>query len=392
MRVVVKFGGTSLATQERIARAARSVAETVERGHQVFVVASALGDQTDELIDVVPDGVDPVALDEILSMGERTSIRILAAAIEAEGIDATYLEPGHPAWPMVATDDGGLDLDATRERLDDLLGYVDGAVPVVAGFVAERPDGSIATLGRGSSDMTAVALGSYLPADEVVIVSDVTGVMTADPRVVEGARNVDAIDADRLRELSLRGADVVSPDALALKDDEVGMRIVHYQQGDLLTGGTVVEGSFSSVVDLREGPIVAITIAGHALRSRPGIVERLTRQLRQVDIPIVALASGLNSLTFYVDAARADIAESALHETVLNAEYLWSVSQSDPLGLIRITGRDLGTDPDRLIDALEALSASSIEPTDVITSATTTALVVPWDVAEEALTAVQDVN
>lgn len=389
MRVVVKFGGTSLATKERIARAARSVTETVERGHQVIVVASALGDYTDELIEAVPDGVEPVAMDEILSMGERTSIRVLAAAIEAEGIDATYLEPGHPAWPICATEPGELDLEATRSRVGELFAYVDGAVPVVAGFVAERPDGSIVTLGRGSSDTTAVALGSFLPADEVVIVSDVTGVMTADPRVVEGARNVDVIDADRLRELSLRGADVVSPDALALKDDDVGMRIVHYQQGDLLTGGTVVEGSFSSVVDLREGPIVAITIAGHALRSRPGIVERLTAQLHRVDIPIVALASGLNSLTFYVDADRADTAESALHETVLSAEYLWSVSRSEPLGIIRITGRDLGTDPDQLIDALDALSTVSIEPTDVITSATTTTLVVPWQVAEDALSAIQ---
>lgn len=390
MRFVVKFGGTSLATSERIERAARSVHETVERGHEVIVVASAIGDHTDELIELIPDGIDRAAADEILSMGERTSVRLLAAALVAEGVSATYLEPDSSGWPILATAAGELDLGASAERVDAVESILDEAVPVVAGFVARRPDGSVATLGRGSSDTTAVALGSLLEADEVVIVSDVTGVMTADPRSVEGARNVEAIDADRLRELSLRGADVVAPDALALKDDDVSLRIVHYQRGDLLTGGTVVEGSFSSVVDLREGPIVAITIAGQALRSRPGIVEQLAGQLRRVDVPIVAVASGLNSLTFYVDDDRADAAATALHEAVLDAEYLWSVSRSDPLGLVRIWGSDLATDTQQLIDALGSLSTAGIEPSDVITSATTTAVVVHWGDAEAALAAIQE--
>lgn len=389
MRIVVKFGGTSLATAERIDRAARSIAETATGGHEVYVVASAMGDRTDELLEVIPDRVSDTARDDILSMGERTSVRLLAAALSAEGIPATYLEPGADGWPIHASGRGELDLERTATAVAELPGATDETIPIVAGFIAEGPDGSITTLGRGSSDTTAVALGSFLPADEVIIVTDVTGVMTADPHTVDSARNVHAIDADRLRELSVRGADVVSPDALALKDDDLSMRIVHYQQRDLLSGGTVIEGAFSSVVDLREGPIVAITLAGRGLRSRPGIVQSLSGRLDRGDVPIVAIASGLDSLTFYVDQARAGEAESALHDAVLDSEYLWSVSRSDPLGIVRITGHDLGDDPGRLIAALDALAEVHVEPTDVITSATTMALVVPWPNAEAALEAIQ---
>lgn len=390
MRIVVKFGGTSLATAERLERAAEAVADVIDRGHEVIVVASAMGDSTDELMAVLPDRVDESARADILSMGERTSIRLLAAALDAAGVSAEYIGPNHAAWPIAATDDGDLDLEATASAAGELLAVTESTVPVVAGFVARCPDGSIVTLGRGSSDTTAAALGSVLDADEVVIVTDVTGVMTADPRTVEGARNVGVVDTDRLRELSARGADVVAPDALALKDDDVSMRIVHYQRRDLLSGGTVVEGAFSSIVDLREGPIVAITLAGHGLRSQPGILEAVSARLTRVDIPIVAVGSGLDSLTLYVDDHRAGEAETALHDTVLESERLWSVSRSGQLGIIRITGRGLCEDPDRLIDGLRAVRDAHVAPTDVITSATTVALVVPWEHAERALAAAQD--
>lgn len=389
MRIVVKFGGTSLASADRLERAATAVADVIERGHEVVVVASAMGDHTDELLSVLPDRVDKETKADILGMGERTSIRLLAASLEAAGVPATYIEPGHDAWPIMATDDGEIDLEGTRATSASVLAMGEETVPVVAGFLAERRDGSIITLGRGSSDTTATVLGSVLDADEVVIVTDVTGVMTADPRSVEGARNVGAIDADRLRELSARGANVVSPDALAYKDDDIAMRIVHYQRRDILSGGTVVEGAFSSVVDLREGAVVGITLAGQGLRSQPGIIETISSRLTRADIPIIAVSSGLDSLSVYVDRNRASAAETALHESVLESDYLWSVSRSDPLGLLRITGRGLDEDPARLIDALSAMRDERIEPTDVITSATTIALVIPWDHAERAMEAVE---
>lgn len=389
MRIVVKFGGSSLASADRLERAAESIADVVERGHEVVVVASAMGDHTDELLSVLPDRVDEETRADILSMGERTSIRLLAAALGAADVGAEYIEPGHPAWPIKATEDGTLDLEATDGSAQQLLELTAETVPVVAGYLGERQDGSIVTLGRGSSDTTAAVLASVLDADEVVIVTDVTGVMTADPRSVEGARNVGAIDADRLRELSARGADVVSPDALAFKNDDVSMRIVHYQRHDILSGGTVIEGAFSSFVDLREGAVVAITLAGRGLRSEPGIIEAVSARLSRTDIPIIAISSGLDSLSVYVDESQASAAETALHETVLESDLLWSVSRSDPLGIIRLTGRGVDEDPDRLIDTLHAVRDAHVEPSDVITSATTVALVVPWEQAERALRAAE---
>lgn len=390
MRIVVKFGGTSLESAERIERAAASIQSVVERGHEVIVVASAMGDYTDELLSVIPDRIDAETRADILSMGERTSIRLLAATLASNEVDSTYIEPGHPAWPIKATSDDEVDLEATKDSTGELVEMASETVPVVAGFLAERSDGTIVTLGRGSSDTSAVVLASVIEADEVVIVTDVTGVMTADPRSVDGARNVGAIDADRLRELSARGADVVSPDALAYKDDDVSMRIVHYQRRDILTGGTVVEGTFSSVVDLREGPVVAITVAGRGLRSRPGILQGVSERLNRADIPIIAVSSGLDSLTLYIDRDRAGTAETALHETVLESDHLWSVSRSDPLGIIRITGRGVEEDPERLIEALRAMRDAHIEPADVITSATTMAIVVPWEQADRAMEAIED--
>src|SRR5699024_10303271 len=129
--------------------------------------------------------------------------------------------------------------------------------------------GSVTTLGRGGSDTTAVMLGNYMEAEEVVIVTDVEGVMTGDPRVVEGARNVGEISVDELRNLSFRGAEVIAPSALNYKEPELGVRVVHYQHGDLLQGGTSIEGTFETLIDLQETPLSCLTVAGRAIRNRP---------------------------------------------------------------------------------------------------------------------------
>ncbi|PSQ58337.1 aspartate kinase, partial [Halobacteriales archaeon SW_7_71_33] len=261
MLVVVKFGGTSLGTGERVARAAESVATAVGAGHRVVVVASAMGSTTDELLSEIEFDAPQDDRAEILSMGERTAVRMLKAALTARGVDATYLEPGDDDWPVLADDRGEVVVDDTHERARRLADSAADRVPVVAGFLAETPDGRVATLGRGGSDTTAMMLGRYMEADEVVIVTDVEGVMTADPRVVEEARNVASISVDELRDLSFRGAEVIAPSALAYKTDGMDVRVVHYQHDDLLGGGTSVEGEFRNLVDLREQSLASLTVA-----------------------------------------------------------------------------------------------------------------------------------
>jgi aspartate kinase len=390
MRVVAKFGGTSLGTGDRINRAADSIAHAVEAGHQIAVVASAMGSTTDDLLDEINFEVSDADRAEIVSMGERTSVRMLKAALSARGVDALFLEPGSDEWPIITNDLGEVDAEATKRRAAALTKKLDGVVPVITGFLAQNAEGDITTLGRGGSDTTAVMLGNYMNADEVVIVTDVEGVMTGDPRVVEGARNVGRISVDELRNLSFRGAEVVAPSALSYKDEQLGVRVVHYQHGDLLTGGTQIEGKFENLIDMQEHQLACLTVAGRAIRNSTGILADLSQALRAAEINIDAVASGMDSITFYVNESKAQKAEAVLHEEVVSGTTLSSVTVEDGVAVIRVTGGQLPNRPGVIKEVLTPLSDAGINLQDVITSATSVALFVDWDDREETLKIVQD--
>ncbi len=390
MRVVAKFGGTSLGSGDRINRAADSITAAVEAGHQIAVVASAMGSTTDDLLDEINFEASDADRAEIVSMGERTSVRMLKAALTARGVDALFLEPGSEQWPIITNDLGEVDVEATTERASALAAELDGVVPVITGFLAQNAEGEITTLGRGGSDTTAVMLGNYMDADEVVIVTDVEGVMTGDPRVVEGARNVGRISVDELRNLSFRGAEVVAPSALSYKDEHLGVRVVHYQHGDLLTGGTQIEGKFKNLIDMQEQQLACLTVAGRAIRNSPGILADLSQGLRSAEINIDAVASGMDSITFYVDKERSEKAEAVLHEEVVSGTTLSSVTVEDGIAVIRVTGGELPNRPGIIQSILTPISDAGINLQDVITSATSVALFVDWDDREETLEIVQD--
>jgi len=389
MRVVAKFGGTSLGSGDRIERAADSIASTVDAGHEIAVVASAMGSTTDDLLENITFETDDVDRAEIVSMGERTSVRMLKAALSVRGVDAVFLEPGDEHWPVVTNELGEVDVKETKRRAAALADRLDGVVPVVTGFLAEAHDGTVTTLGRGGSDTSAVMLGNYMDADEVVIVTDVEGVMTGDPRVVEGARNVGEITVDELRNLSFRGAEVVAPSALSYKNGHLDVRVVHYQHGDLLSGGTRIEGQFESLIDMRETSLACLTVAGRALRNRHGILADLANGLQDDEINVDAVASGMDSVTFYVDEAVAERAEAVLHETVVSDETLSSVTVDDPIAAIRVTGGELPNRPGVIQTIIAPLAEAGINIIDLITSATSVAVFVHWDDREEALDIVQ---
>jgi aspartate kinase len=390
VRVVAKFGGTSLGTGDRINRAADSIAAAVEAGHEIAVVASAMGSTTDELLEEIEFEAEDRDRAEIVSMGERTSVRMLKAALAARGIDAAFVEPGSDGWPIIANDLGEVDVEATTRRTQELAADLDAVVPVITGFLAQNHAGEITTLGRGGSDTTAVMLGRYMNADEVVIVTDVEGVMTGDPRVVEGARNVGRITVDELRNLSFRGAEVVAPSALSYKDDGLGVRVVHYQHGDLLTGGTLIEGEFENLIDMQEAALSCITVAGRSLRNSPGILADLSQVLRDAGINIDAVASGMDSVTFYMDEERAKEAENLLHSKVVEDQTLSSVTVEDRIAVIRVTGGELPNRPGVILDIVQPISEAGINIHDVITSATSVAVFVAWDDREQTLEIVQN--
>ena len=390
MRVVAKFGGTSLANGERINRAADSIAEAVAQGHEIAVVASAMGSTTDDLLEDITFPADEADRAEIVSMGERTSVRMLKAALSARGVNATFLEPGADGWPVVTDELGEVDVAITNERARTLADDLEGTVPVITGFLAEGHDGSVTTLGRGGSDTTAVMLGKFMDADEVVIVTDVEGVMTGDPHVVEGARNVSKITVDELRNLSFRGAEVVAPSALSYKDGDMDVRVVHYQHGDLLTGGTSIEGQFENLVDMRERPLACLTIAGRAIRNQPGILADLSTALSDASINIDAVASGMDSITFYVDAEFAERSENVLHREVIDDEALSSVTVDDSFAAIRVLGGELPSRSGVIQHIVNPVADAHITLHDIISSATSVAVFVNWDDREDALEIIQE--
>ena len=392
MRVIVKFGGTSVADGERISRAADSIAAAVADGHEVAVVASAMGSSTDELLDQIQFDASERDRAEIVSMGERTAVRMLKGALEARGIDAIFLEPGRENWPIITDAYGEVDVPVTQERAGTVAGLMaEGVVPVITGFLAQAHDGTVTTLGRGGSDTTAVMLGHYMDADEVVIVTDVEGVMTGDPNVVEGARNVGEITVDELRNLSFRGAEVVAPSALTYKTDAFDIRVVHHQHADLLHGGTTIEGEFESLVDMQERALACVTIAGRAIRNQPGVLAALSNALAEASINIQTVSSGLDSVTFYVDSDNAAATESLLHEQVIADDILSSVTVDDHLAAVRITGGEIAQQTGSVNDLLTALAAERIHVHDVVTSATSVSVFVDWAEREAALRALQEV-
>ncbi|MFC4450516.1 aspartate kinase [Halorussus aquaticus] len=390
MRVVAKFGGTSLGSGDRINRAADSVADAVAQGHEIAVVASAMGNTTDDLLDEIEFETDESDRAEIVSMGERTSVRMLKAALAARGVEAVFVEPGSERWPVFTDEHGELDAERTRQAAAELAAELDGVVPVVTGFLAEDPEGNVTTLGRGGSDTTAVMLGNYMDADEVVIVTDVEGVMTGDPHVVEGARNVGEISVDELRNLSFRGAEVVAPSALSYKDENLSVRVVHYQHGDLLAGGTDIIGEFESLIDMREERLACLTVAGRAIRNRPGILQELSTALGDSDINVDAVASGMDSVTFYVDETVAERAENILHREVIEEQSLSSVTVDDDVAVVRVMGGELPNQPGVIRNLVNPIADAHINIHDLITSATSVAVFVDWSDREETLDIIQN--
>ncbi|MFW5929796.1 MAG: aspartate kinase, partial [Halobacteriota archaeon] len=348
-RVVVKFGGTSVGTGERIRKAAESVADEVERGSQVVVVVSAMDDTTDRLIDTMEAVGDVTGedADEIVSMGERTSARVFKAALEQQGVTSSFLEPGSEDWPIVTDEAGELDEGETARRVERLAESMETEVPVVCGFLGETADGKVSTLGRGGSDTTAMILGKYLEADDVIIVTDVDGIMTGDPRNVERAKSVESISVEEMQDLSIRGAGVVASSALRYKREDTEVSIVHYQHGDLRADGTSIEGEGTDthIVRMREEPLAAVTVAGRSVIDTPNLLSRLSTVLGENDINIYGHSTGSDSMSFFVDEDRGREAEHLLHDEIVEDNKFSSVSVRENVGMVLVSGGDFVDTP-----------------------------------------------
>src|SRR6202451_1819499 len=209
--VVQKYGGSSVADAEGIKRVAKRIVATRQAGNEVVVVVSAMGDTTDELIDLA-NGVSPAPpgreLDMLLTAGERISMALLAMAIANLGLEARSFTGSQAGVITDSTHGKARIIDITPGRIQAALD--DGAIPIVAGFQGvSQTTKDITTLGRGASDTTAVALAAALGADYCEIYTDVDGVFTADPRIVPGARRLPRISYEEMLEMAACGAKVL---------------------------------------------------------------------------------------------------------------------------------------------------------------------------------------
>ena len=251
--IVQKYGGTSVGTVERIQAVAEKVAGFHKQGDQVVVVVSAMSGETNRLIELangVSDKPSPREMDVLVSTGEQVTIALLSMALQKQGLNArSYTGSQIP----LRTDNSYS--KARIEEIDDKKVRADldgGSVVVVAGFQGVDGDGNITTLGRGGSDTTAVALAAALKADECQIYTDVDGVYTTDPRVVDNARRLDSITFEEMLEMASQGSKVLQIRAVEFAGKyNVPLRVLSsFQDGP----GTLI--SVEDEVDM-EKPVIS---------------------------------------------------------------------------------------------------------------------------------------
>ncbi|MFB9658308.1 aspartate kinase [Glycomyces mayteni] len=240
--VVQKYGGSSVENAERVKRVAERVVATRKRGDDVVVVVSAMGDTTDELLDLaaqVSPVPEPRELDMLLTAGERISMALLAMAINNLGFQARSFTGSQAGMITTAAHGVARIIDVTPGRIRSSLD--EGFITIVAGFQGVSQDTKdITTLGRGGSDTTAVALAAALEADVCEIYSDVDGVFTADPRIVPNAKKLDAITFEEMLEMAASGAKI-----LHLRAVEYARRYglpLHVRSSYSTKTGTMVSG------------------------------------------------------------------------------------------------------------------------------------------------------
>ena len=348
--VVQKYGGSSVADADAIRRVAARIAETRRAGNDVVVTVSAMGDTTDELIDLanaVSGGNHPREMDVLLTAGERISMSLLAMAVRDLGVPAQSFT-GPQAGVVTSGSYGRARIiDVSPGRLRDAL--ASGHVAIVAGFQgynAESQD--IQTLGRGGSDTTAVALAAALDADVCEIYTDVDGVFSADPRIVPSARKLDRITYEEMMELAASGAKVLMPRCV-----EYARRFdvpIHVRSSFSGLEGTWVVGETEG--DTMEEPIIAgvahdrseakITVIG--VPDVPGSAARLFEAVARADVNIdmivqnvSAVATGVTDISFTLPQSATGAAREAI-EADREAIGFTELVVDDSIGKISLIG------------------------------------------------------
>jgi aspartate kinase len=355
--VVQKYGGSSVATAERIKRVAERIVAARKAGDDVVVVVSAMGDTTDELVDLA-NQVSPLPpgreLDMLLTAGERISMALLAMAIHNLGYEARSYTGSQAGVLTTSTHGKARIIDVTPGRLRTALD--EGAIAIVAGFQGVSQDTKdITTLGRGGSDTTAVALAAALHADVCEIYTDVDGVFTADPRIVGDARHIKRITYEEMLELAAGGAKV-----LMLRCVEYARRFkvpIHVRSSYSNKEGTLVTGSMEDpdveqalITGVAHDPSEAkITVVG--VPDEPGAAGRIFNTVAQAEINIDMIVqnvstegTGRTDISFTLPKADGPTAMAALDKIKEEIKFK-SLLFDDHIGKVSLIGAGMRSHP-----------------------------------------------
>ncbi|MCX6451117.1 MAG: aspartate kinase [Actinobacteria bacterium] len=357
--IVQKYGGSSVADAEGLKRVANRIVATKKAGHQVVVVVSAMGDTTDELLDLanqvspLPNGRE---LDMLLTAGERISMALLAMAINNLGHEARSFTGSQAGVLTTSTHGRARIIDVAPGRITEAL--AEGAIAIVAGFQGiNQETKDVTTLGRGGSDTTAVALAAALEADVCEIYTDVDGIFTADPRVVPSARKLKTVTYEEMLELAASGAKV-----LHLRCVEYARRYdmpIHVRSSFSNNEGTwVVKDHPEGGTNMEQAVIAGIahdkseakvTVVG--VPDRAGIAARIFQAIADADINIdmivqnvSAAATGLTDISFTLPKTEGSNATTIL-QRIQGEIGFSSIQYDDQIGKLSLVGAGMRSHP-----------------------------------------------
>ena len=379
--IVQKYGGSSVADAAGMKRVANRIVAAKRDGNQVVVVVSAMGDTTDELIDLakqitpIPSGRE---LDMLLTAGERISMALLAMAIANLGHEARSFTGSQAGVITTSAHGRARIIDVTPGRIQEAL--KEGAIAIVAGFQGISQDTKdITTLGRGGSDTTAVALAAALEADVCEIYTDVDGVFSADPRVVPNARKLKSVTYDEMLELAASGAKV-----LHLRCVEYARRYdlpIHVRSSFSTNEGTWVVKNHPEGAEMEQALIsgiahdkseAKITIVG--VPDRTGVAARIFQAIADADINIdmivqnvSAAATGLTDISFTLPKDEGADATAVLQKLQGEVGFV-SIQYDDQIGKLSLVGAGMRSHPGVTATFFAALSNAGVNIEMISTS------------------------
>ena len=396
--IVQKFGGSSVADAESIKRVAKRIVETRKAGNEVVVAVSAMGDTTDELLDLAHEVAPipaPREMDMLLSAGERISMALLAMAIESLGHDARSFTGSQAGMITDARHGAARIVDVTPVRLREALD--EGAIVIVAGFQGfNRDTKDITTLGRGGSDTTAVALAAALNADVCEIYTDVDGIFSADPRLVPKAQKIDRITSEEMLELAANGAKV-----LYIRAVEYARRhgvTLHVRSSFNNNEGTIVYNPTESETAVEE-PLIAgvatdlseakITVVG--VPDIPGkaaqiftIVAKTGANIDMIVQNVSAASTGLTDISFTLPKSEGQLVLTALRAEQEDSGFK-ALQYDDQIGKLALVGAGMRTNAGVSAKLFTALYEAGINIEMISTSDIRISVVTRADTINDAL-------